>query len=670
MRSSGQHREYFLALQEGREDVAVLPILDVKTRWNSTHDMIARMYRLKMYQKPWLAKFPELNYLCVTNDEWRAMEYVLSVMEPFKYWTLVLSQRHSPSIHQIVAIYDNVFNHFDAMLAALHVKSLPWKKEIHRAVGAAKFKLSLYYAKVVPKTQLLLLLAVMLDPFQKCSLFHQWDLDHEADKTPIWQTEDDSSGAGPPPGGYKLSYQQTFLDYFEANYLPPLHEVTPNSSSPTDDSGTQSRAAEKAPAFKKRSYDMTYDDGEESSAADPVPTNALRLRARQLAYASCYIKSAKLKRDRRLLQALPEEPSLERPNVQARGLSTDDPISYWKRLEEDQDIEAGPLLAMVRDTFGCVPHTTGVESSFSVGRKCVSWQQHRIGPKHLRSYVLYRSMLKAEVPSLRKEARQRIERVAYSKDFLRWKKSAKERERQMDARRESMGLDQDPDYRGFVSCDGDSDDDAACSLDRFEDDGESAMNEWSADGVDFPVLPRGQWMTRTKKKEQVYDALRRHRMKYLGMSGLSDASGLDELHFSDGSCTDADDERALEYNLACNLDDSDSPSEEEEEDFGPPERPVAPAEVEEGMIRRRNPARQVRLPRDMVVAPNEFVRNKDWTRRKDSPSSADDEESAAPNTRRKRVSTTPRTKPAAPKKVGSQAGSRGGRSTRGGKVGN
>lgn len=60
------------------------PILDVKTRWNSTYDMLERAFELK----------PALNHLCkvnkelvhleVTKEEWELLERVAVMLENFK----------------------------------------------------------------------------------------------------------------------------------------------------------------------------------------------------------------------------------------------------------------------------------------------------------------------------------------------------------------------------------------------------------------------------------------------------------------------------------------------------------------------------------------------------------------------------------------------------------
>jgi hypothetical protein len=47
IRSSPQQREKFLAQCKVAGIVEKMPILDVKTRWNSTHDMLIRAFELK-----------------------------------------------------------------------------------------------------------------------------------------------------------------------------------------------------------------------------------------------------------------------------------------------------------------------------------------------------------------------------------------------------------------------------------------------------------------------------------------------------------------------------------------------------------------------------------------------------------------------------------------------
>jgi hypothetical protein len=47
-------RNKFIDCQKAKVQIAVLPILDVKRRWNSTLELLERTYRLREFTREWL----------------------------------------------------------------------------------------------------------------------------------------------------------------------------------------------------------------------------------------------------------------------------------------------------------------------------------------------------------------------------------------------------------------------------------------------------------------------------------------------------------------------------------------------------------------------------------------------------------------------------------------
>jgi hypothetical protein len=146
--SSPQRRDEFLVLQEGRESVAVTLILDVKTRWNSTLAMLERAYRLRNYTEAWIALHPEFSMLGTSVNEWRAMEYLMEILEPFRYYTLWMSKQKNVMIHWVVRIYNDLFDHLKRIIKVLHNKRTQWKVSCHVAVKVARLKLMKYYSEL------------------------------------------------------------------------------------------------------------------------------------------------------------------------------------------------------------------------------------------------------------------------------------------------------------------------------------------------------------------------------------------------------------------------------------------------------------------------------------------------------------------------------------------
>jgi hypothetical protein len=173
--SSPRRRDDFLGKQKGKELIAVTLILDVKTRWNSTLAMVEKAYRLQPYMCLWLVDYPQFSPLFTTDEEWNAVEYVLQVLCPFRYWTLWMSKRHTITLHRVITIYNDMFDHMESVLKALAKKQTQWKRDIHSAVQASRRKLRKYYSNVSPESGLLLILAAILDPYRKLRTFEHWD---------------------------------------------------------------------------------------------------------------------------------------------------------------------------------------------------------------------------------------------------------------------------------------------------------------------------------------------------------------------------------------------------------------------------------------------------------------------------------------------------------------
>jgi len=65
-------RNEFIDCQRAKVRVAVLLIMDVKTRWNSTLELLERAYRLREFTRERLQnpKYAEYWPLVTTQDEW------------------------------------------------------------------------------------------------------------------------------------------------------------------------------------------------------------------------------------------------------------------------------------------------------------------------------------------------------------------------------------------------------------------------------------------------------------------------------------------------------------------------------------------------------------------------------------------------------------------------
>jgi hypothetical protein len=170
-------RNKFIDSQKAKVRMAVLPIMDVKTRWNSTQELFERSFRLREFTREWLQnpKYAEYRPLFQTQDEWTIVKYVIEVLTPFRYWTLWMLKRHTLTLHHVITVYNDMFDHMDGVMRALSKEKTPWKGDLFFAVKLAGQKLTKYYSAVIPTTSILLICAHILDPVRKLRSSRKWD---------------------------------------------------------------------------------------------------------------------------------------------------------------------------------------------------------------------------------------------------------------------------------------------------------------------------------------------------------------------------------------------------------------------------------------------------------------------------------------------------------------
>ncbi|GFF54131.1 hypothetical protein IFM58399_09749 [Aspergillus lentulus] len=151
--ASPQHREAFYNLQT--EAPKLVPIQDVRTRWNSTFLMLRRAKKLQ----PIFDQFCSQNghdHLMLDQEEWRQIEYLLWITQTFFKFTTALSQTKDVTIH-------------------LQRKKVAWKKLMLSALHAAKEKLSIYYGETYKVHGDLFAIGTILAPQNKLQFFSNKD---------------------------------------------------------------------------------------------------------------------------------------------------------------------------------------------------------------------------------------------------------------------------------------------------------------------------------------------------------------------------------------------------------------------------------------------------------------------------------------------------------------
>jgi len=155
--------------QNAKVWIAVLPLMDVKTWWNSTQELLEWAYGLREFTRKWLQNPKYCRYwpLFTTQAEWTIVQYVMEVLQQFRYWTLWVLKTHTITLHHVITIYNDMCDHINGVMRALAKKTTQWKDDFYFAMKFVWQKLSKYYTEVTSTTRMLLISIHILDPFRK-----------------------------------------------------------------------------------------------------------------------------------------------------------------------------------------------------------------------------------------------------------------------------------------------------------------------------------------------------------------------------------------------------------------------------------------------------------------------------------------------------------------------
>jgi hypothetical protein len=75
-----------------------------------------------------------------------------------------MSKWHTVTLHHVITVYNDTFDHMDGVMRALAKKKKQWKDDLFFAVKCTRQKLSKYYPEVTPTTGMLLITAHIFEP--------------------------------------------------------------------------------------------------------------------------------------------------------------------------------------------------------------------------------------------------------------------------------------------------------------------------------------------------------------------------------------------------------------------------------------------------------------------------------------------------------------------------
>jgi len=359
--------------------------MDVKTRWNSTLELIERAYQLREFTRERL-KNPKYNDywpLFTTQHVWTVVKYVMEVLRPFQYWTLWMSKWHTVTLHHVITVYNSMFDHMDGVMRALAKNKTQWKEDLFFAVKCVWQKLSKYYTEVTPTTGMLHISAHILDPFWKLRSFRKWDKGMDINP------EDETS--------YTIQYQEAFGKYVENEYCAKHRRLPVTKSDNTLNNNLSSfKMASRSGQSSYNPYNSSSDDEEylmRNNVAKTTPGRSDRA-ARLLSAARLYLNSP---------SELPQNWGQINPNLNDYP---SDPmeisstfwlpaITDWWRQQEEMHSKTADLSNVACDIFSIIHHGVGAEASFSLGRDVIRWRQSKTTGETLHEKVVVRQFAQA-----------------------------------------------------------------------------------------------------------------------------------------------------------------------------------------------------------------------------------------------------------------------------------
>ena len=171
VRESPQRRERF-AHQCKLEGVHPKElVVDVRTRWNSTHDMIKRALELRGPLDKFAAVESDLVRYKMKPEEWRLLESVCGFLRAFKLATKRMCSASHPTLATAVPAYNFLLDKLEDYRDAN-----PGLETIEAATNAAINKLKVYYCKAGAE---IYPVATILDPRYKLGYYHDHDWEQE-----------------------------------------------------------------------------------------------------------------------------------------------------------------------------------------------------------------------------------------------------------------------------------------------------------------------------------------------------------------------------------------------------------------------------------------------------------------------------------------------------------
>jgi ribosomal protein S27E len=265
LRDTPQRRERFANQCKTDQVDPKQLILDVRTRWNSTHNMIERALELRKPLDNMAMDDPGLAEYKLTAEEWDLLKDILGFLKVFKTASNHLCAASHPTLSTAVPVYNYLLDKLED-----YRDSYKGPGAVKEAANAAIDKLKRYYSKTGAEVYAV---ATILDPSLKLDYYrgHEWE--------PEW-IED-----------AKTTFKNAFARYHGSSE-PDGQEWAPTEWG----NGLERKSKGVAEHFAKRRRTTERDELEEYLAARPAAPGTDILQWWK-ANATTYPNLAKMARD-------------------------------------------------------------------------------------------------------------------------------------------------------------------------------------------------------------------------------------------------------------------------------------------------------------------------------------------------------------------------------------
>jgi len=192
-------------------------IFDVPTRWNSVYTMCERGVYLRKAIDTYVQQ-QAFFHLEISQQEWKRVEFLLDILEPFKRCNDRMEGTKRPGIEKVFWVYETLFNEIDRLVEAMDNvigRDSQWIRELLPAFQAMRAKLTKYYDKTA--TPFVYGDGMILDPRLKLYLTKQSQ----------WSGGDEGEYS---TAGYSAACRKRYCERYEKLPTGLAPSITPTTS--------------------------------------------------------------------------------------------------------------------------------------------------------------------------------------------------------------------------------------------------------------------------------------------------------------------------------------------------------------------------------------------------------------------------------------------------------